>query len=183
MRAEAPPRGGSQNSPRGLRHENISCTTIKTENRLRPAQHCKLQKTISEKKRLQTTQFYELQKPQNHRNRRKTRPKNNYSYNPAAPLRCQRTAESTNHADKSRSPCHSGCEVAGSEDKTKIIDAKKSIKYKTTAQKERWLSDCMSESQRQHPSERHQSPEPTESAGAGLSPTSTRFSSEMPSDR
>ncbi len=53
--------------------------------------------------------------------RRKTRPKNNYSFNPAAPLRRQRTAESTNHADKSRSPCHSGCEVAESEDKTKII--------------------------------------------------------------
>ena len=49
VRAEAPPCGGSQNSPRWLRHENISCTTIKTENRLRPAQHCKLQKTISEK--------------------------------------------------------------------------------------------------------------------------------------
>ena len=61
MRAEAPPCGGSQNSPRWLRHENISCTTIKTENRLRLAQ------------------FYELQKPQNYRNRRKTRPKNNYS--------------------------------------------------------------------------------------------------------
>ena len=43
VRAEAPPRGGSQNSPRGLRHENISCTTIKTENRLRLAQHCELQ--------------------------------------------------------------------------------------------------------------------------------------------
>ena len=44
---------------------------------------------------------------------------------PTAPLRRQRTAESTNHADKSRSPCHSGCEVAGSEDKTKIIHTEK----------------------------------------------------------
>ncbi|MDE6828401.1 MAG: hypothetical protein K2P46_06775, partial [Alistipes sp.] len=69
--------------------------TIHRAGRLRLAQFCELQKTISEKKRLQTTQFYELQKPQNHRNRRKTRPKNNYSYNPAASLRRQRTAEST----------------------------------------------------------------------------------------
>ena len=50
------------------------------------------------------------------KNRSKTRPKNNYSFNPAASLRRQRSAESTNHADKSRNPCHSGCEVAESED-------------------------------------------------------------------
>ena len=80
MRAEAPPRGGSQNSPRGLRHENntapteaelanlqrtlflneanAACgaaspatteVTIHRAGRLRPAQHCKLQKTISKK--------------------------------------------------------------------------------------------------------------------------------------
>ncbi len=49
-----------------------------------------------------------------------------FSLNPAAPLRRQRTAESTNHADRSRNPCHSGCEVAGSEDKTKIIYTEKS---------------------------------------------------------
>ncbi len=180
MRAEAPPCGGSQNSPRWLRHENISCTTIKTENRLRPAQHCKLQKTISEKndcKQRKPTNCKTAKKQRSNNRKQTTIP------NPPAPLRRQRTAESTNHADANHDPHHSGCEVAGSEDKTKIIDAKKSIKYKTTAQKERWLSDCMSESQRQHPSERHQSPEPTESAGAGLSPTSTRFSSEMPSDR
>ena len=36
MRAEAPPCGGSQNSPRGLRHENICATSIKTR-RLRIA--------------------------------------------------------------------------------------------------------------------------------------------------
>ena len=35
---------------------------------------------------------------------------------PTTSLRRQRTAESTNHTDKSRNPCHSGCEVAGSED-------------------------------------------------------------------
>ena len=80
--------------------------------RLRLAQHCKLQKTIFEK-RLQTTQAYELQKPQNHRNRRKTRPKNNYSlstlprhYTASGLLNLQTTLT------KSRNPCHSGCEVA-----------------------------------------------------------------------
>ena len=30
VRAEAPPCGGSQNSPRGLRHENTSRTSVKT---------------------------------------------------------------------------------------------------------------------------------------------------------
>ena len=39
-----------------------------------------------------------------------------FSFNPPAPLRRQRIAESTNHTDKSRNPCHSGCEVAESED-------------------------------------------------------------------
>ena len=211
VRAEAPPCGGSQNSPRGLRHENntapteaelanlqpalflneanTACgaaspakaeVTIHRAGRLRPAQHCKLQKTISEKNDCKQ------RKPTNCKTAKKTaikQPQRTNSFNPPASLRRQWTAESTNHADANHDPHHSGCEVAGSEDKTKIIDAKKSIKYKTTAQKERWLSDCMSESQRQHPSERHQSPDPTESAGAGVSPTSTRFSSEMPSDR
>ncbi len=37
MRAEAPPRGGSQNSLRWLRHENNSHTAIKTDNCLRIA--------------------------------------------------------------------------------------------------------------------------------------------------
>ncbi len=80
VRAEAPPCGGSQNSPRWLRHENISCTTIKTENRLRPAQHCKLQKTISEKNDCKQ------RKPTNcktAKNRRKKPPdKTNNSLNP-----------------------------------------------------------------------------------------------------
>ncbi len=79
--------------------------TIHHAGRLRLAQHCKLQKKSPKK----TTA--------NNR-KRTTIP------NPPAPLRRQRTAESTNHADKSRDPCHSGCEVAGNEDKTKIIHAK-----------------------------------------------------------
>ena len=107
MRAEAPPRGGSQNlqilvlngaRPAGfgtktttapteaefanlnqralfLNEANTACgaaspakaeVTIHRAGRLQLAQHCKLQKTISEKKRLQTTQAYELQ------NRKKT---------------------------------------------------------------------------------------------------------------
>ena len=57
----------------------------------------------------------ELKTPNDKSNRKRTM----VFRNPPAPLRCQRTAESTNHADKSRSPCHSGCEVAGGEDKTK----------------------------------------------------------------
>ncbi len=36
--------------------------------------------------------------------------------NSPAPLRRQRTAESTNHADKSRNPCHSGSAVFGCKD-------------------------------------------------------------------
>ncbi len=50
----------------------------------------------------------ELKTPNDKSNRKRTM----VFRNPPAPLRCQRTAESTNHADKSRSPCHSGCEVA-----------------------------------------------------------------------
>ncbi|MDE6827292.1 MAG: hypothetical protein K2P46_01045 [Alistipes sp.] len=95
MRAEAPPCGGSQNSPRRLRPENNTAPTeaelanlqrtlflneanaacgvspAKAETaslragRLRLAQHCELQEAIFEK-RLQTTQAYELQ------NRKKT---------------------------------------------------------------------------------------------------------------
>ena len=67
---------------------------------------------------------------QNRRTRKtgakKTPDKTNNSLYPPAPLRRQRTAESTNHADTNHDPHHSGCEVAGSEDKTKIIDAEKS---------------------------------------------------------
>ena len=70
--------------------------------------------------RLRLAQFYELQ------NRRTTETSNRttvrkqlFFINPPAPLRRQRTAESTNHADKSRNPCHSGCEVAFSKVKMK----------------------------------------------------------------
>ena len=81
MRAEAPPRGGSQNSPRGLRHEN---NTAPTE-----AELANLQRTLSLNEacggggipakaeaanfragRLRLAQFYELQKPQNDKKRR-----------------------------------------------------------------------------------------------------------------
>ncbi len=91
VRAEAPPCGGSQNSPRGLRHENNSHTAIKTDK-------TSCQTTANEQR---------------------------FSFNPPAPLRRQRTAESANHADANHDPHHSGCEVAGSEDKTKIIHAEK----------------------------------------------------------
>ena len=125
VRAEAPPRGGSQNSPRGLRHEN---NTAPTEAKLANLNQRALflneanaacggepgDSRSGEPPRREAAAHATLRiaKPQNHRNRRKTRPKNNYSFNPTASLRRQRTAESTNHTDKSRSPCHSGCEVA-----------------------------------------------------------------------
>ncbi len=102
VRAEASPCGGSQNSPRGLRPESFCATAIKTDNCLR------------------------ITKPQNEKNRRETTANEQRFSLPTTSLRRQRTAESTNHADKSRSPCHSGCEVALGEDKTKIIDAEKS---------------------------------------------------------
>ena len=51
--------------------------------------------------------------------RRRELPKQLFLINPPAPLRCQRTAESTTSLTKSRNPCHSGCEVAGSEDSAK----------------------------------------------------------------
>ncbi len=77
MRAEAPPCGGSQNSLRWLRPENICATgrprrtksrcrylcRTKTVSRQQPARLCELQKAIFEK-RLQTTQFCELQNRQ-----------------------------------------------------------------------------------------------------------------------
>ena len=69
------------------------CRT-KTVNRLRLAQHCELQN--------RRTRKTGAKQPQTN---------NDFLY-PPAPLRRQRTAESTNHADKSRNPCHSGCEVA-----------------------------------------------------------------------
>ncbi|WP_304954122.1 hypothetical protein, partial [uncultured Alistipes sp.] len=63
---------GSQNSLRRLRHENNSHTTIKTNNCLR------------------------ITKPQNEKNRRKKNARQNKQFLiPTAPLRRQRTAEST----------------------------------------------------------------------------------------
>ena len=133
VRAEAPPCGGSQNSPRGLRHENntapteaelanlqrtlflneanVACGAASPATaeaasfragRLRPAQHCELQNRRTRKNGDRTTVRKQL-----------------FLINPSAPLRRQRTAESTNHTDKSRNPCHSGCEVAFSKVKMK----------------------------------------------------------------
>ena len=62
-----------------------------------------------------------IAKPQNDKYQRSNNRKRTTIPNPPAPLRRQRTAESTNHADANHDPHHSGCEVAGSEDKTKII--------------------------------------------------------------
>ncbi len=90
------PAEARRHSPRGLRHENIWAPLSKPGGR-------------------------ELKTPNDKSNRKRTM----VFRNPPAPLRRQRTAESTNHTDKSRNPRHSGCEVAGSEDKTKIIDAEK----------------------------------------------------------
>ncbi len=95
----------------------IAEVTIHRAERLRLAQRCELQKTISPKNDCKQ------RKPTNCKNRRTTKNgdrttvrKQLFLINPPAPLRRQRTAESTNHTDKSRNPCHSGCEVAGSED-------------------------------------------------------------------
>ncbi len=146
MRAEAPPCGGSQNSPRGLRHENntapteaelanlqrtlflneanVACGAASPATaeaasfragRLRLAQHCKLQKTISKKTTannasLRIAKTAEREKPARNNRKQTTIP------NPPAPLRRQRIAESTNHADKSRNPCHSGSAVFGCKD-------------------------------------------------------------------
>ena len=70
MRAEAPPCGGSQHSLRGLRHENNSHTAIKTDNCLRIAKPPKTSCQTTTRKQL-------------------------FLINPPAPLRRQRTAEST----------------------------------------------------------------------------------------
>ncbi len=100
VRAEAPPCGGSQNSPRWLRHESFCAIAIKTDNCLRIA---KPQKTGG--KQPQTNNDFLLILSRH------------YAASGLLNL--------PNHADKSRNPCHSGCEVAGSEDKTKIIHAEK----------------------------------------------------------
>ena len=91
----------------------IAEVTIHRAERLRLAQRCELQKTISPKNDCKQ------RKPTNCKNRRTTKNgdrttvrKQLFLINPPAPLRRQRTAESTNHTDKSRNPCHSGCEVA-----------------------------------------------------------------------
>ncbi len=61
-----------------------------------------------------------ITKTQNEKNRRETTVRKQlFLINPPAPLRRQRTAESTNHADRSRNSYHSGCEVALGEDKGK----------------------------------------------------------------
>ena len=82
--------------------------------RLRLAQHCKLQKTISKKNDCKQ------RKPTNCKTAKKQRSNNRKRTtifrNPPAPLRRQRTAESTNHTGASRSLHLSGCEVAESED-------------------------------------------------------------------
>ncbi len=58
-----------------------------------------------------------------------------FSFNPPAPLRRQRIAESTNHTDKSRNPCHSGCEVAESEDnKNRTNTNRKHLRLKSCRQ-------------------------------------------------
>ncbi len=109
MRAEAPPCGGSQHSLRGLRHENNSHTAIKTDNCLRIAKPPKTSCQTTTRKQL-------------------------FLINPPAPLRRQRTAESTQTTlTKSRDPCHSGCEIAGSKDKIKNNQYEKFIR--TTAKR------------------------------------------------
>ena len=57
-----------------------------------------------------------IAKPQNDKKRRSNNRKQTTIPNPPAPLRRQRIAESTNHADKSRNPCHSGSAVFGCKD-------------------------------------------------------------------
>ena len=101
-RAEAPPCGGSQNSPRGLRHENICATSRQRRTKSRCRYLCRT-KIVS---RLRLAQFCELQNRQKpaQNNRKRT----TIFRNPPAPLRRQRTAESTDHAGASRSLHHSG---------------------------------------------------------------------------
>ena len=101
VRAEAPPCGGTKNSLRGLRHENICATFIKT-------------------RRLRIT------KTQNEKNRRKTTAnEQRFSFNPPAPLRRQRTAESTQTTlTRAVAPVTPGVKLPGAKIKQKLFTRK-----------------------------------------------------------
>ena len=128
VRAEAPPRGGSQNSPRGLRHEDNTAPTeaelVKQRalflNEANAA--CGAASPATAEARASALGGCGPRDSANCKTAKKQRSNNRKQTtipNPPAPLRRQRTAESTNHADKSRDPCHSGCEVAVSKVKMK----------------------------------------------------------------
>ena len=105
VRAEAPPCGGSQNSPRWLRHENNTAPTEAELANLQPALFlnaanavCGVRPAKAEAASRRTTK----------NGGRTTVRKQLFLINPPAPLRRQRTAESADLAGGSRGLRHSG---------------------------------------------------------------------------
>ena len=84
-------------------------------------EHLRHRSTASDKKPVPVSLPNQNRKPAAARVQRCAPETTIFLHKPTAPLRRQRTAESANHADANHDPHHSGCEVAGSEDKTKII--------------------------------------------------------------
>ena len=118
VRAEAPPCGGSQNLQipvlNGARPAGFGTRTFGSVDRVGQSfgNWCRhLRKNWKPAAARAILRIAKPIKPAANNRKRTT-----IFRNPPAPLRRQRTAESTNHADKSPNPCHSGCEVAESED-------------------------------------------------------------------
>ena len=102
VRAEAPPCGGSQNSPRGLRHESfcdlrklclqIYTPTEQSERCLRSSEPGESRSDDPPRREAAARATLRIAKPPKTGGKQ---PQRTNSFNPPAPLRCQRTAEST----------------------------------------------------------------------------------------